>query len=153
ATVGRGGDGQQIRDGILQIMHRHHVKEVSGHFTEEWHQKLHNNTTPDDIVICEAHLDFLRSDGDLNRFYQTLRDGGVTRERLESFERPIRTPPDFVPSLKGALIHDFEHFLKILKAVHAGTDLETAMNAARDRLDADTQALLGNVWNQRNDPP
>lgn len=21
---------------------------------EEWHQKLHNNTSPDDVVICEV---------------------------------------------------------------------------------------------------
>jgi len=152
ATVGRGGDGQRIRDEVLQIMHRHHVKEVTGHFMEEWHQKLHNNTTPDDVVICEAYLEFLRSDGNLDRFYQTLRDGGVTRERLESFERPIRTNPDFVPRLKGALIHDFENFLRVLKTVHSGTDLETAINSARDRLDGDTQGLLAWVCNHRNDP-
>jgi alpha-glucan,water dikinase len=152
-TIGRGGDGQRIRDEILQIMHRHHIKEVTGHFAEEWHQKLHNNTTPDDIVICEAYLEFLRSNGNLERYYHTLQSGGVTRERLESFERPIRTNPDFVPYLKDALIHDFENFLKILKAVHSGTDLETAMSTARGRLDGDTQNLLGTVWNHRNDPP
>ena len=50
-TLGRGGEGQKIRDEILEIMHRHHLKEVSGHFMEEWHQKIHNNTTPDDVVI------------------------------------------------------------------------------------------------------
>ena len=71
-TVGRGGEGQRIRDEILNIMHRHHVKEVTGHFLEEWHQKLHNNTTPDDVVICEAYLEFLRSNGNLELFYQTL---------------------------------------------------------------------------------
>jgi alpha-glucan,water dikinase len=152
ATVGRGGDGQRIRDEVLQIMHCHHIKEVSGHFLEEWHQKLHNNTTPDDVVICEAYLDFLRSDGDLEQFYRTLQDGGVTRERLESFERPIRTNPDFVPHLKGALIHDFENFLRVLKAIHSSTDLETAINSARDRLDGDTQDLLTQIWNRRNDP-
>ena len=152
ATVGRGGDGQLIRDEVLQIMHRHHIKEVTGHFMEEWHQKLHNNTTPDDVVICEAYLEFLRSNGNLDRFYQTLRDGGVTRERLENFERPIRTHPDFVPYLKDALIPDFENFLRVLKTVHSGTDLETAINSARDRLDEDTRNLLGQVWNHRNDP-
>src|SRR5204863_1378928 len=83
ATIGRGGDGQRIRDEILQIMHRHHLKEVTGHFLEEWHQKLHNNTTPDDIVICEAYLEFLRSNGNQERYWQTLQAGGVTRERLE----------------------------------------------------------------------
>lgn len=26
---------------------------------EEWHQKLHNNTTPDDVPICQAYIAFL----------------------------------------------------------------------------------------------
>lgn len=25
---------------------------------EEWHQKLHNNTSPDDVVICQVILEF-----------------------------------------------------------------------------------------------
>ncbi|HLH53890.1 MAG TPA: PEP/pyruvate-binding domain-containing protein [Verrucomicrobiae bacterium] len=152
ASIGRGGDGQRIRDEILQIMHRHHIKEVSGHFLEEWHQKLHNNTTPDDVAICQAYLDFLRSNGSQQKFYDTLQSFGVTRERLQSFERPIRSDPDFVGHLKDVLIQDFENFLKILNAVHSSTDLETAANAARDRLDGDTQGLLWDVWNHRNDP-
>src|SRR5439155_2270531 len=113
--VGRGGEGQRIRDEILQIMHRHHIKEVAGRVLEEWHQKLHNNTTPDDIVICEGYLEFLRSDGDRERFYETLREAGVTKERLESFERPIKSDPTFHPHLKEGLLHDFEGFLRILK--------------------------------------
>ncbi len=151
-TVGRGGEGQRIRDGVLTIMHRHRIKEVSGHFMEEWHQKLHNNTTPDDIVICEAYLEFLRSNGRLESFYHTLEEGGVTRQRLESFERPIRSSPDFVPHLKEGLIHDFQNFLRTLKAAHAGTDFETALNTARSELDGDTQGLLGSVWDRRNAP-
>lgn len=23
---------------------------------EEWHQKLHNNTSPDDVIICQVNL-------------------------------------------------------------------------------------------------
>ena len=153
ATVGRGGEGQRIRDEILNIMHRHHIKEVSGHFLEEWHQKLHNNTTPDDLVICEAYVAFLRSQGNRDVFYQTLEAGGVTRQRLESFERPIRSQPDFVPHLRDALIHDFENFLRILKASHSGTDLETALNAARPHLDGGMQDLLNHLWDRRNDGP
>jgi alpha-glucan,water dikinase len=151
-TVGRGGEGQRIRDEILNIMHRHHVKEVSGHFLEEWHQKLHNNTTPDDVVICEAYLEFLRTNGNLERFYQKLEAGGVTRERLQSFERPIRSDPQFVPHLKDGLSHDFYEFLKVLKASHSGTDLETAVNAARNQLDGDLQGRLGHLWEHRNNP-
>lgn len=141
-TLGRGGDGQRIRDEILHIMHRNHLKEVSGDFIEEWHQKLHNNTTPDDIVICQAYLEFLRSHGDRGRFYQTLADGGVTRARLQSFERAIRTDPEFYADHRDALLRDFEGFLAILKAVHAGTDLESAASAARGRLDWHLQQEL-----------
>ena len=151
-TVGRGGEGQRIRDEILNIMHRHHVKEVSGHFLEEWHQKLHNNTTPDDVVICEAFLEFLRSNGNRDRFYEVLQAGGVTRARLESFERPIRSAPDFVPHLKDGLIHDFQNFLTILKASHSGTDFETAVNAARNKVDGALQGQLDFLFWHRNDP-
>ena len=51
--VGMGkGDAQQIRDGILRILHRFGIKETNDHFYEQWHQKLHNNTTYDDVGIC-----------------------------------------------------------------------------------------------------
>lgn len=56
SCVGRGGTGdmgQRVRDEILDIQHRNHT---AGGFMEQWHQKLHNNTTPDDVVICEGVL-------------------------------------------------------------------------------------------------
>jgi alpha-glucan,water dikinase len=149
-TMGRGGEGQRIRDEVLNIMHRHHIKEVSGHFLEEWHQKLHNNTTPDDIVICEAYLEFLRSNGNLDLFYERLEEGGVTNERLKSYERPIKSHPDFIPHLKEALIHDFEHFLGLLKAVHSGTDLGTAIDAARHLFDEAMGGLTDFIWWHRD---
>jgi len=151
STLGRGGEGQRIRDEILHIMHRHRIKEVAGHFMEEWHQKLHNNTTPDDIVICEAYLAFLRSNGDHELFYRTLETGGVTRQRLESFERPIRTSPDFLPHLKDALIHDFENYLRLLRSVHSGTDLETAAGAADYIMDYDMRGPLQKIFQYRSD--
>ena len=150
-TVGRGGEGQQIRDEILNIMHRRHIKETSGHFLEEWHQKLHNNTTPDDVVICEAFLEFLRSNGNHESFYRTLEAAGVTRQRLEHFERPIRSSPQFLPHLKDGLIHDFQYFLKILKASHSGTDLETAISTTRAQLGDHLQSVLDYLWHHRND--
>jgi alpha-glucan,water dikinase len=133
-TLGRGGDGQRVRDEILHIMHRHHIKEAGGHFIEEWHQKLHNNTTPDDIVICQAYLAFLQSHGDRDAFYRVLERGGVPRQRLKSFERPIQTDPEYYGGQREDLIHDFANFLQILKSVHAGTDLDAAAAAARGRL-------------------
>ncbi|MFA5353345.1 MAG: PEP/pyruvate-binding domain-containing protein, partial [Thermodesulfovibrionales bacterium] len=150
ATLGRGGEGQRIRDEILNIMHRHHIKEVSGHFMEEWHQKLHNNTTPDDIVICEAYLAFLRSNGDRGHFYWSLEQGGVTKERLAGFERPIVTPPDFVPHIKDGLIHDFENFLRLLKSVHSATDLESSYQSGNYLLNGGMHDLMGFILNNRD---
>ncbi len=148
-TLGRGGDGQRVRDEILQIMHRNHIRETSGHFIEEWHQKLHNNTTPDDVVICEAYLAFLKSNGDQAAFDRTLEQGGVTRERLASFERPIRTAPELYADRKDALIGEFENFQKILKSVHAGTDLESAFGAASGRLDEGLKRKVGAILSLR----
>ncbi len=151
-TVGRGGnEGQRVRDGILEIMHRHHVKEVAGHFLEEWHQKLHNNTTPDDVVICEAYLAFLRHHGDRTIFYSTLESAGVTRERLKSYERPLRSDPDYVPHLRDGLLHDFEEFLAVLRAVHSATDLKTAIQAASGSLDERSRELLQWLWDRRDE--
>jgi alpha-glucan,water dikinase len=149
-TLGRGGNAQRVRDEVLNIMHRHHIKEVAGHFMEEWHQKLHNNTTPDDIVICRAYLEFMKSDGNLDRFYEVLDENGVTKERLESYERPIRSHPDFIPGLKDALIYDFENFLGILKEVHSGSDLGVSIQASRHLFDKKMHGLMDFVWSHRN---
>jgi alpha-glucan,water dikinase len=151
ATLGRGGDGQRVRDGILEIMHRHHVKEVAGHFLEEWHQKLHNNTTPDDVAICEAYLAFLEHDGDGAAFDEVLRAHGLDRERLTRYERPIRSAPDFVPQLREALIADFRVFLSVLRSMHSATDLGAAMQAARPSLDDSGRQRLDRIWRHRED--
>lgn len=148
-TLGRGGDGQRVRDEILHIMHRNDIKESAGHFIEEWHQKLHNNTTPDDVVICQAYLAFMRSNGDLDVFYRTLEQGGVTRARLQGFERPIKTDPVYYADRKDALIREFEHFLSILKSVHSGTDLDSAVAAARGRLDSGLNKELDDLLSLR----
>jgi hypothetical protein len=87
-TVGRGGDGQKIRDEILHIMHRNHISERKGLWMEEWHQKLHNNTTPDDVHICEAYLAFLESGGNLGSYWRVLSDAGACRGCV--FEEPSR---------------------------------------------------------------
>ena len=52
-----GGSGGDIRLGILQIMRENGIKEghrpgIEDPFIEQWHQKLHSNTTVDDIYIC-----------------------------------------------------------------------------------------------------
>mmetsp|Transcript_39261 Transcript_39261/g.92974 ORF Transcript_39261/g.92974 Transcript_39261/m.92974 type:complete len:1415 (-) Transcript_39261:222-4466(-) len=148
--VGRGGDGQRIRDEILNIMHRNNIKEVKGTWVEEWHQKLHNNTTPDDVGICEAFLAFLRSGGDNGVYWRTLSDHGITRARLEGFDRPIVAEPQDYPDMRDTLIGEFENYLGILKAVHSGADLQTSAQAAANCTPESAKGYLGYVLANRN---
>ena len=64
-------------------------------FIEQWHQKLHQNTTPEDITICEAYLAFLES-GNMDNFWRVAWDNGrLTPESLASMDQPItRKDPD-----------------------------------------------------------
>ena len=43
---------------------------------QDWHQKLHNNTTPDDVPICEAFIAFLEAKGDNGTYWRILSDAG-----------------------------------------------------------------------------
>lgn len=122
--IGKGaGNGQAVRDEILHIMHRHKIKETAGHFYEEWHQKLHNNTTPEDVPICEALLCFLRS-GNIGDYWNHLKANGIDRARLASYDRKITTEP----WMKKEAIPDFENYLRILKEMHSSDDLNMLIN-------------------------
>ncbi len=150
ASVGKGGNGQRIRDDILHIMHRHKIKEVKGTWMEEWHQKLHNNTTPDDIHICEAYIAFLENGGSNHHYWDVLGKAGVTRERLESLDRPIVQEPEDFPDKRGGLIRDLYEYLGVLKSVHSGTDLQTAAAASQGVVgqNGDLGAKLGYLLSQ-----
>ncbi|KAL4448876.1 hypothetical protein ABPG77_007593 [Micractinium sp. CCAP 211/92] len=151
-TVGRGGNAQAVRDEILNIMHRNKIKEVKGTWMEEWHQKLHNNTTPDDVPICEAYLAFLRSNGDNGAYWRVLTEAGVTRQMLEGYDRAIVTEPEFFPDKRDNLIREFENYLKILKAVHSGADLQASASAAAQHVPAGAKGYLGYVLSHSNGP-
>ncbi|GLT86487.1 hypothetical protein SLE2022_046260 [Rubroshorea leprosula] len=128
STVGRGGEGdvgQRIRDEILVIQRNNHCK---GGMMEEWHQKLHNNTSPDDVVICQALIDYIKSDFDINVYWKTLNENGITKERLLSYDRAIHSEPNFGRDQKDGLLRDLGHYMRTLKAVHSGADLESAIS-------------------------
>ncbi|KAL3337248.1 hypothetical protein AABB24_029750 [Solanum stoloniferum] len=127
STVGRGGEGdvgQRIRDEILVIQRKNDCK---GGIMEEWHQKLHNNTSPDDVVICQALIDYIKSDFDLGVYWKTLNENGITKERLLSYDRAIHSEPNFRGDQKDGLLRDLGHYMRTLKAVHSGADLESAI--------------------------
>mmetsp|Transcript_19025 Transcript_19025/g.76427 ORF Transcript_19025/g.76427 Transcript_19025/m.76427 type:complete len:669 (-) Transcript_19025:3532-5538(-) len=127
SKVGRGGSsdmGQSIREEILIIQRNNHCK---GGLMEEWHQKLHNNTSPDDVVICEALIAFIEAKDDkLQAYWKHLNDNGIDRDRLKSFDRAIWSEPDPDLARQPNLKRDLQKFLVILRAVHDGLDLKTA---------------------------
>lgn len=127
SAVGRGGEGdvgQRIRDEILVIQRNNDCK---GGIMEEWHQKLHNNTSPDDVVICQAIIDYIKSDFDISVYWDTLNKNGITKERLLSYDRAIHSEPKFRSDQKEGLLRDLGNYMRSLKAVHSGADLESAI--------------------------
>lgn len=128
STVGRGGEGdvgQRIRDEILVLQRNNDCK---GAMMEEWHQKLHNNTSPDDVVICQALIDYIKADFDISIYWKTLNENGITKERLLSYDRGIHSEPNFRRDQKDSLLRDLGSYLRTLKAVHSGADLESAIS-------------------------
>lgn len=137
--IGKGsGNGQEVRDEILHIMHRNKISERAGHFYEQWHQKLHNNTTPDDIPICEALLAYLKSGGNMSEYWRVLTENGITRERLASYERKITEEPWYKPEA----IRDFENYLAILKRMHSSDDMNLLIGEAWGHVGGDTHNLM-----------
>ncbi|KAI8474403.1 MAG: hypothetical protein J3K34DRAFT_493679 [Monoraphidium minutum] len=129
AAAGRGGEGslgQRIRDEIMAIQQRSGCK---GGMMEQWHQKLHNNSSPDDVVICRALLAYISSGLELPAYWSELAKGGVTRERLASFDRAITHEPSFTPAQAAVLAPDLAAYLDTLVAVHGGADLRSAADA------------------------
>ena len=97
ATLPRGGgNGDDIRLGILQIMRENGIKEghrpgIEDPFIAQWHQKLHSNTTVDDIYICEAYLHFFHT-GNWDDFWTHLWENHkLTREDLAAMKAGWRT--------------------------------------------------------------
>ncbi|MBA0706369.1 hypothetical protein Golax_018482, partial [Gossypium laxum] len=59
---------------------------------------------------------------------QTLNENGITKERLLSYDRAIHSEPSFKRDQKDGLLRDLGHYMRTLKAVHSGADLESAIS-------------------------
>lgn len=147
-----GGNGDDIRMGILHIMRENGIREghrpgIECNFLESWHQKLHTNTTPEDITICEAYLAFLNS-GDMNEFWRVAWENGrITPESLSQMDHPVMASPIHLPQLIGPM----EHYLWILKTTHAGADLDVAFEMVRGHLDGELSWMIGDMLSNRNE--
>ncbi|PRW45423.1 Carbohydrate-Binding Module Family 45 [Chlorella sorokiniana] len=147
-----GGNGDDIRMGILHIMRANGIREghrpgIEDHFLEQWHQKLHTNTTPEDVTICEAYLAFLHSN-DMGEFWRVAWERGqITPETLASMDHPITAHPLHLPHL----IDPFKHYLWILKTTHSGADLDTSYTMAQGLMDGDLAWNIGDMLANRNE--
>jgi len=147
STFGKGGDnGQRIRDQILEIMHKNHISEQHGHFYEQWHQKLHNNTTPDDVGICEAVIAFNKTN-QIEKYWEVLQKYGITKERLANFERPIKVEPYYAPHL----VPDLTKYIETLQAIHSGDNLLINIKNAYKYVGTDAQKILDDLSSSFND--
>ena len=140
AQMGKGvGNGQEIRDEILKMIQRNDMHDC---FYEEWHQKLHNNSTPDDIIICEAVIEFLKNKGNSQIYWKILNSNGITKERLKSYERGIHHEPVYQPRYR---ISDFENYLRILKSVHSATDLVMDYEQSKYIYDGNAKKIFDDI--------
>jgi alpha-glucan,water dikinase len=108
---------------------------------------LHNNTTPDDIPICEALLAFLKSGGDKAKYWEVLTKNGIDSARLASFERSITKEPEYAPHAIG----DFENYLKILKQLHSSGDIQMLCDEARGHLGSHEHRAIDDMLSNFND--
>ena len=125
-AVGRGGQGdmgQRIRDEILVVQSRN---DCAGGMMEQWHQKLHNNTSPDDVDICIALIAYIDSGLKISAYWESLTAAGIDAARLKSFDRSITHEPSFRQSQCPQLKRDLQAYLVTLQAVHGGRDLQSA---------------------------
>ena len=153
SLIGKGADnfekGGEIRSEILNIMQKNQLRKTSrNNFYQDWHVKLHNNNTPDDIIICQAVINFLKAKGDLSVYWKTLNDNGITREKLQSYETKILNDPWYNPSIN---VGDFEKYLQILKKSLSPTDLSTTYNSCKSFLENNTCSIMDDVLKNTND--
>ena len=151
-----GGNGDDIRLGILNIMRQHGIKEghrpgIEDPFIAQWHQKLHSNTTPDDIKICEAYLHFLHT-GNWDDFWAHLWEhGGLSREDLAGMKAGWRTEGITGPACHlPHMIDSFKHYLWILKTTHGGADVDTAMGFAQGKISDEARNGVWDILGNRD---
>ena len=75
-----------------------HRPGIEDPFIAQWHQKLHSNTTPDDIKICEAYLHFLHT-GNWDDFWTHLWENAKLTRRFSRNESRLENRRYFRPSL------------------------------------------------------
>jgi len=102
---------------------------------------LHNNTTPDDIPICEALLEYLKNGGNIHKYWEHLTKNGIDRKRLASYERKITEEPYYLPHTIGC----FENYLGILKQLHSSGDINMLCEEARGHFGSAEHGIINDM--------
>mmetsp|Transcript_45605 Transcript_45605/g.105831 ORF Transcript_45605/g.105831 Transcript_45605/m.105831 type:complete len:1246 (-) Transcript_45605:265-4002(-) len=162
---GNSGGGDAIRHGILNIMRNHGIREghrpgIECKFIEQWHQKLHTNSAPDDIAICCGYLAFLRSGNPDDMWRVIWEEGGLTREDLgkmcqQGFADHTKSGAkglNFTPVHLPNMYNDMQNYLGLLKHVHGGSDLHSLCEACKGQYpDHGAECMAWEIYNRRDD--
>jgi len=162
ATVPRGGgNGDAVRLEILDIMRRNGFKEghrpgIEDHFIEQWHQKLHTNCAPDDLIIADAYIRFLES-GNPDDYWAHLHGNGLSYEYMQNIGGGIgsaRSGLDGMVATPGHyphIINDIKHLKWTLMQLHGGQDLDFLCMKAAGGLDGETNGILEEIKGNRHE--
>jgi len=156
-----GGNGDAIRLEILDIMRRHGIKEghrpgIEDKFIEEWHQKLHTNCAPDDIIIADAYIKFLQS-GNIDDYWNHLKGNGLSWEYMCSIGGGKGSANSGLKGMTASPMHlpqltdDIKHLKWTLMQVHGGADIDFMIFKAKDGLDGETNGLLHEIQSNRHE--
>jgi len=142
-------------------MRRHGIKEghrpgIEDKFIEEWHQKLHTNCAPDDIIIAEAYISFLES-GNPDNYWQYLHSHGLSWEYMSSIGGGKGSANSGLAGMTATPMHlpqlcdDIKHLRWTLMQVHGGADLDFMIIKAKDGLDGETNGMLADIQANRHE--
>lgn len=67
-------------------------------------------------VPLQALLNYIKTGFNMDVYWKTLNENGVTKERMLSYDRPVRSEPKFRADQKDGLIRDLTNYLRTLKA-------------------------------------
>ncbi|KAI3795961.1 hypothetical protein L1987_38622 [Smallanthus sonchifolius] len=110
-------------------------------------QRIH-----DEILVVQALINYIKSDLDISVYWDTLNSNGITKERLLSYDRAIHNEPNFTEDQKEGLLRDLGNYVRTLKAVHSGADLESAISNCTGYISEDASTLIFRIclvgWNE-----
>lgn len=66
-------------------------------------------------MFLQALIDYIKSDFDISVYWKTLKENGITKERLLSYDRAIHSEPKFRSDHKDGLLRDLGNYMRTLK--------------------------------------